>query len=372
MAIAPGCAPRADRRRRGGGQSIATRLQARYRRRRKGHRLADKVRTIYDLAALAGVSPATVSRALAGKNLVNAETAARIRQLAQDHDFRPSALARNLRTRRRGAIGVVVPLGHDRGQHLSDPFFMTLIGALADELTERDLDLVLTRVIPSRPDWLTRMIDADRVDGLLIIGQSDQVEALDRTAADYLPMVVWGGLVPGQVHCSVGTDNFLGGKLAAQHLVDRGCRRIAFLGNTMAVEPSQRRDGARAVVDETPGATLIETQTHFASDVGGADIAQFLDESGAVPDGIFAASDLIASTAIQVLASRGLSVPGDVRIVGYDDLYLARTVAPPLTTVRQDIHGGARHMVASLFRRIEGERTGSIVLPPELIVRASS
>ena len=136
--------------------------------------MAGNIRTIYDLAKLAGVSAATVSRALAGKNIVNSKTSARIRKLAQEHDFRPSALARNLRTKQRGAIGVVVPLGHDRGQHLSDPFFMTLIGHLADELTERGFDLMLSRVIPNKDNWLSTLIDADRVDGFIVIGQSDQ------------------------------------------------------------------------------------------------------------------------------------------------------------------------------------------------------
>lgn len=181
--------------------------------------LSQKVRTIYHLAELAGVSPATVSRALAGKDVVSAKTAARIRKLADEHGFKPSMIARNLRTRKRGAIGVVIPLGHERGQHISDPFFMTLIGCLADELTERGFDLILSRVIPDRDDWLQRMIDTDRVDGIVIIGQSDQSKNLDEAARHFLPMVAWGAFVQGQVHCSVGTDNYLGGKLATQHLI---------------------------------------------------------------------------------------------------------------------------------------------------------
>ncbi|WP_414902101.1 LacI family DNA-binding transcriptional regulator [Sphingomonas flavalba] len=334
--------------------------------------MSEKIRTIYDLARLAGVSAATVSRALAGKDVVNSETSERIRALAKQHDFRPSALARNLRTRRRGAVGVVVPLGHDRGQHLSDPFFMTLIGCLADEFTERDFDLVLSRVIPSHDDWLIKLVDANRVDGLIIIGQSDQSDVLDRMAADYLPMVVWGGFVQGQVHCSIGTDNFLGGRLATEHLIARGCRNIVFLGNTQAIEPSLRLQGAQAAIRARPDIALVDTPAHFASEVSGADIAGFLDAVAHPIDGIFAASDVIALTAIQVLAARGLSVPGDIRVVGYDDLFLARTGVPPLTTVRQNIALGASHLVESLLRRIAGEPTGSVVLNPELVVRGST
>src|SRR6188768_3523136 len=147
--------------------------------------MADKVRTIYDLARVAGVSAATVSRALAGKEVVSTKTAERIRKLADEHGFKPSSVARNLRTRRRGAIGVIIPLGHERGQHISDPFFMTVIGYLADELTERGFDLVLSRVIPSRDDWLVKMFAAVRVHGFILIGQSDQSEALDKVARTY-------------------------------------------------------------------------------------------------------------------------------------------------------------------------------------------
>src|SRR6478735_1279344 len=299
--------------------------------------MADKVRTIYDLARVAGVSAATVSRALAGKAVVSSKTAERIRKLADEHGFRPSSVARNLRTRRRGAIGVIIPLGHERGQHISDPFFMTLIGCLADELTERGFDLVLSRVIPNRKDWLVRMIDADRVDGFILIGQSDQSPVLDEVAQSYLPMVAWGAFVQGQIHCSIGTDNYLGGRLATRHLIERGCRDIAFFGDPKAIELSLRLDGARAAVAEAGGdVRLTETPTHLAAELSGADIAAFLETADHVPDGIFAASDLIAMTAIQVLTGRGLSVPGDVKVIGYDDLLLAASSVPPLSTIRQD------------------------------------
>lgn len=335
--------------------------------------MTQKVRTIYDLARIAGVSAATVSRALAGKEVVSSKTAERIRKLAQEHGFRPSSVARNLRTRRRGAIGVVIPLGHERGQHISDPFFMTLIGHLADELTERGFDLVLSRVIPNRADWLQKMIDADRVDGFIVIGQSDQSQVLDKAAQAYLPMVAWGAFVQGQIHCSVGTDNFLGGRLAMRHLIERGCRDIAFFGNAGAIEIALRLEGARSAVAESGGAVrLSETPTHLSAELSGADIASFLEATGRVPDGIFAASDLVAMTAIQLLAGRGLSVPGDVKVIGYDDLPLAQSSVPPLSTIRQDIADGARHLVESLLKRIDGKPTGSVVLNPELVVRAST
>lgn len=332
-----------------------------------------KIRTIHDLAKLAGTSSATVSRALAGNSLVNAKTAKRIRELAQAHSFRPSVFARNLRIKRRGAIGVVIPLGHESRQHISDPFFMTMIGHLADELTERGFDLMLSRIIPDDEDWLETIIAGDRVDGFILIGQSDQIKVLEAVATHYLPLVAWGAHSPGQTHCSVGSDNFLGGQLAVQHLIDRGCRRIAFLGNPQAIEIAQRLAGAQQAVDAQQGrVTLIEAPTHLVTELSGHDIDAFLAQSTAPPDGMFAASDVIAFSALQVLASRGLKVPGDVKVIGYDDLPFSSTAIPALTTIRQDIAMGASMLVRCLLERIEGSASGSVVLPPKLIPRAST
>ena len=158
-----------------------------------------------------------------------------------------------------------------------------------------------------------------------------------------------------------------------RHLVERGCRNIAFLGNAQAIEIAQRLEGARSILAECgAGVTLAEIPTHLAPDLGGTDIGEFLEHAEFVPDGIFAASDMIAVTAMQILTSRGLSVPEDVRVVGFDDLPISKHFVPALTTIRQDIPAGASQMVDCLLKRIKGKQTGSIVLNPELIVRNST
>ncbi len=143
-----------------------------------------EVRTLADLARVAGVSAGTVSRALAGKSLVNAETRERIQALARHYGFRPNQMASRLRSQKTGVIGVVIPLGHAKRQHISDPFFLTLLGHLADELTESGYDLMLSRAIPDgTPDWLERITGSGMVDGLIVIGQSDQYEVIEHVAA---------------------------------------------------------------------------------------------------------------------------------------------------------------------------------------------
>jgi DNA-binding LacI/PurR family transcriptional regulator len=330
------------------------------------------VRTITDLARLAGVSAGTVSRALAGNALVNAATRERIQQLARAHGFQLNQMASNLRRQKTGVIGVAIPLGHDRRQQMSDTFFMTLLGHLADELTERGYDLMLRRVIPDRDeDWLTRFIGSGMVDGLIVIGQSDQFNRIETVAAGFQPMVVWGNHQAGQRHCVVGTDNRLGGRLAAERLIAAGATRLAFFGDTEPAEFAARHAGACDVAARA-GVPIIACPTHLSVDRMAGEIAAHLGRLGSRIDGIFAASDTLAVACLKALHETGIAVPGRMRLVGFDDLPIASQTTPPLTTIRQDIAAGARGLVDLLLRRLAGEDTESLVLPPQLIGRATA
>lgn len=331
-----------------------------------------RIRNIGELAKLAGVSAGTVSRALANKSLVNTETRDRIQALARQHGFRPNQMASKLRTQRSGVIGVVVPLGHEPSQHISDPFFMTLLGHLADGLTENNYDLMLSRVRPDDPDWLDRVVDSGMLEGVLLIGQSDQFDAIERVAARYRPLVVWGEYRTGQQHCVVGTDNYAGGRLAAQQLIDRGCKHLAYLGDTRPPEIAERFRGARARAAQAGLAEIEVLPAHLTGEVTLGDVAAHVAQLHRRIDGIVAASDVIAMTAIRVLADHSIAVPDQIAVVGFDDLPIATQTVPRMTTVRQDIARGGREMVDALFRRLNGDAAPSVVMPPELIVRDSA
>lgn len=333
-----------------------------------------RVRNIVELANLAGVSPGTVSRALANKPVVNARTRDRIQALARKHGFQVNQMASKLRRQKTGVIAVVIPLGHDRRQHISDPFFMTLLGALADELTERGYDLMLSRAIPQDdPEWLDRIVNSGMVDGVLMIGQSDQFDKIEDVARDYAPLVVWGSHREGQVHCSVGTDNRLGGQMAADFLLARGLRSLVFLGDTTGIEIAERFRGAQeAVASFGQGARLQHVPIHLSIDEMTDEIAVALTSLDGDIEGVVAASDAIAMAAIRQLDSRGISVPGDVSVIGFDDLPLARHTVPQLTTIRQEIARGAAAMVSLLLERLEGRVSGPLVMPPVLVERASA
>lgn len=327
---------------------------------------------IQSFAKIAGVSPSTVSRALAGKGNISPATCERIRALALEHNFRPNNLARSLRTGRTGTVGVVVPLGHEKEQHLSDPFFMTLLGLIADQVAERGYDLLLTKVVQQEPKWLQQLVDSGRVDGLIIIGQSNQSMVINEVARSYQPLVVWGAPMEDQSYCAVGSDNLLGGIVATEHLLGLGCRRLAFFGDPMVPEIEQRLQGFRSALrqfgSDASGTVL---RVHFTPEQAMDDIAGFLEVANGL-DGIFATSDTIAMTALQALSERGRVVPDEVKIIGFDDLELARRTKPGLSSIRQDLAAGADALVTSLFRKIAGESVGSTCLEPELVARGST
>ncbi len=328
-----------------------------------------KVKNITDLAKLAGVNPATVSRALSNSTLIKAATKARIVALAEEHGFRVNQMAQRLRTQKTGVIGVVVPLGHERRQHLSDPFFMAMIANLADAFEESGHDLMLSRVIPDADDWLERVVDSGMIDGALLLGQSDQFRAIERVAARYRPLVVWGRHWPEQVHCSVGSDNVVGGRIAGDCLMATGARKIAFLGQLRAPEIALRYQGLCTAL----AAAGVDAPRHLAVPMASEgmeqEIADHLDRVGKDIDGIFAATDVIAMQTLRLLADRGFGVPDQIRVVGYDDLPIAIQTVPRLTTIRQNIEEGAKIMAGALLARLAGEDTPSVQMQPLLVRR---
>ena len=327
--------------------------------------------TLAELARIAGVSVATVSRSLAGNPVIAEATRTRIVALAREHGFQVNQAARNLRLKRTGAIGVILPLGHEAEQHLTDPFFMSLLGPLADAISDRGHDLLLSRVIPKDDRWLDAIVDAGRVDGVIVIGQSDQIDAIERVAKRYRQMIVWGAAVPDKTQVTVGSDNVAGGRMAAEHLLAQGRKRLAFFGNTEVPEFAARYAGFEQALRAAGGGQATLLPVHLTSESSYSAIEDYLAGHSS-PDGVVAASDVIAMSALRALAAHGKRVPQDVGVVGYDDVTLAMYTTPPLTTIRQDVARGAKLMVDMLFARMEGGEVASVTMQPELVLRGSA
>jgi DNA-binding LacI/PurR family transcriptional regulator len=326
-----------------------------------------------DIARLAEVSTATVSRALNGSPLINPETRRRIEALARSMNYSINLGAKNLRQRTNTTIAVVIPFNRRARQPVSDPFFLAILGALADALTERGFDMLLSRVDSESLDRVAHLLDSGVATGVILIGQWRYHEQINALAARRLPIVVWGAQMPQQAYCTVGSDNTEGGLVATDHLLQGGCRRVVFLGDPALPEVGFRHRGYLEAhrVRGVPVADELLLRVPFDADAGRAAMSA-LCEGGTPFDGVFACSDVLASVAIQALHHHGLSVPQDVSVVGFDDSPQAAHTNPPLTTVRQPIARGGAELVDVLLRLIDGAAERPRLLPVELVVRGST
>lgn len=334
---------------------------------------AARVMTMSDMARLAGVSESTVSRALSDNPLIAAETRARIQDLARAAGYSVNPAASSLRTKQSKLIAVAVPLVHERQQHLSDPFMMAMLAYLADALTGRGYDLLLSKIETHEDGWIERLARTRRAAGIILVGQSLEHRAIERAAQDGLPILVWGARSPEQSYATVGSDNRQGGYLATRHLIETGRRRIAFIGEQRVPEISQRREGYRRALTEKglPADPALVVSCGFT----GADAYEAvrgLVASRVEFDGVVAGSDVIAMSAIRALMESGLAVPDQVGVVGFDDIEMAAYTVPPLTTIRQDLARGALLLVDKVIAAAAGEKPDSVEMPAELIVRGSS
>jgi DNA-binding LacI/PurR family transcriptional regulator len=326
-----------------------------------------------DIARMAGVSVSTVSRALNGSSLVNDETRERIGQLARSLNYSINLGAQNLRLQKNRTIAVVVPYDAKSRQHISDPFFLSILGSIADALTDRGYDMLLSRVDSERLDAAAQLFDSGKAMGIVIIGQWRHHDQLNELAARKVPVVVWGGQLPQQLYCSVGGDNVDGGAQATTHLLRAGRKHIAFLGDAQLPEVWLRREGylqAHKVLKRT-----VDPKLEIPAPFDEAAARQAMDSlcaSGRPFDGVVACSDLLALQAIQSIRTHGRMVPDDVSVVGYDDMPLAAYCEPTLTTVHQPVSKAGAALVDALLRMLEGERALPLTLPVKLVVRASA
>lgn len=321
--------------------------------------------TMAAIAELAGVSKITVSRALRGSELVRPEVRERVVAVAREAGYRINVAARSLRTRKSRTVAVVVEQMIAGDRPIADPVLMLLLGGLLEVLTPADHAMLVT----TREHFLGSMGIA--ADGVIMVGQGEGGRRVAEVAAAGLPMVTWGA-ADGSDPSVVGSDNRLGGRLAAEHLVATGRRRILFLGDAAHPEVARRLEGVRDVLATSEAMLAGTIACEFSRTGGRAAIEQALS-TGAAFDAVVAVSDYIAAGACDALLAQGRSIPGDVAVTGFDDIAVAANHRPPITSVRQDWGAAGRTLAETLLTML-GERDDDIanVLPVELIVRESS
>ncbi len=326
-----------------------------------------------ELADIAGVTRGTVSRALSDSPRVNEKTKSRILELAKEHNYRINQRARNFRLQKTGVISVVFMLNIKSEQHMSDPFFLEMLGGIADCLAEHDLDLFLSHA----PIVNILELQDSRVfhnsDGVIFIGQGEQHVELNAIANSDTPIVVWGAEIPNQTYCRVGGDNFTGGYIATDHLLGLGRRHIAFFGDVKLPEIALRFSGYQKALKEH-GVRFdprLQIEVPFEMERARDAIEELLGHRINF-DAAVCSSDVMALGAIATINESGMRVPADIAIVGYDDIGLARYSSPTLTTVRQNIRWAGRVLVESLLSLLNGQTVADTTLSSELIVRQSS
>ena len=326
-----------------------------------------------DIARLAGVSTSTVSRALNRSPLVNEETRVRIEELARSLNYSINIAAQNLRLKQNRTVAVVVPYDSATRQHLSDPFFLSILGSLADALTDRGFDMLLSRVDAEELDAAAQSYDTGRAIGVILIGQWRHHDQLNLMAARRVPIVVWGAQLPQQLYVTVGSDNVTGGFLATEHLIQSGRRRIAFFGDVQLPEVAHRYEGYCKALKQFGIAVDVQLVVPASFiEQGGRDATEQLLQRKVAFDGLFACSDLLAMTAINTLREKQVRIPEDVAVVGYDDIELARYFHPPLTTIRQPIAAAGEALVDALLMLADKQSAAPRLLPTQLLRRATS
>jgi DNA-binding LacI/PurR family transcriptional regulator len=322
--------------------------------------------TMEKVAALAGVSKITVSRALRGSELVRPEVRERVAQIAKQVGYRVNVAARSLRTRRSRTIAVVIEQLNRGDRPIADPLLLSMIGGLLEALTPADYAMLLT----TNDHFIAA--SAMGADGVVMIGEGEGGRRLAEIEAFGLPMVAWGEPVSGVKVPVVGSANHSGGRLATAHLVANGRTRLLFLGDDQHPEVAARLAGCREVLAASAALLAGVLPCAFTAEGGASAVAAAI-EAGTGFDAIFAASDFIAAGACDELAARGIAVPGKVALVGFDDAPIATGHRPSLSTVRQDGEAAGRALGETIVALVEGTAAPAPQqLPVELVVRESS
>ena len=335
---------------------------------RPSHRRSARIQ---DVARLAGVSTATVSRVLASPERVQAHTRERVLDAVRETNYAPNSAARSLRLQKTRMVLVVVP-------DIGNPFFSAILRGIEGELSRRNFGMVIGNLDASgtREARLMSFASAGHVDGALLL--NGRVPTFDgRSALDAnLPLVTLCEEIPLSTLPHVGVDNRASAQRLVEHLIGLGHRRIGYVaGPEGNVLEAARRQG---YMDALEAASLaFDPAIAWAGDYtlkAGVSAGAALLDMGSRPTAVFCSNDEMAMGLVRTLVSAGVSVPGDVSVAGFDDIEVAGMMSPALTTMRQPRHQLGQQAAAMLLDLMEGtaRASESLQLATELVVREST
>ncbi|GGP93620.1 LacI family DNA-binding transcriptional regulator [Streptomyces roseolilacinus] len=340
--------------------------------------------TLEDVAREAGVSRATVSRVVNGIRNVDPAIQEAVRDAIERTGYAPNRAARALVTRRAETIALVVSGARDDSEGeqdafasrvLADPFFGRVVSGVIRFLRPRSMYPVLMFAgTDTARQEVVAYLRQGRADGALIFSTHAEDPLPVLLASEDLPCVLFARPATPVPVTYVDLAHRDGARLAAEHLLARGCRRVATITGPLDLPAAQDRlAGFRETMERHGHPYVPVAEGGFTVESGAAAMNRLLSEHPAI-DGVFAANDLMAQGVCQVLHERGRRVPQDVAVVGFDDSGVAVSCRPPLTTVRQPMEEMAATMARLLQEEIEGARDEptAVIFDPELVVRGSA
>ena len=327
---------------------------------------------IRDVAAAASVSVGTVSNVLNAPERVAPATVARVHAAIAQLGFVRNDAARQLKAGRSRCVGLLV-------LDVGNPFFTDVARSAERQAAQSNLVILLgtSDDDPQRERAYLETFDEQRVFGLLISPVGDDLDRLLALHRRGVPVVLVDRDGSGTPFGSVAVDDVAGGRMALTHLCDRGRTRIAYVGGPVSLrQVADRLAGARDAVGEYPGAALEFIPTDEPSVLAGRAAGERLCaiDPDCRPDAVFCANDLLAIGMLQALAAYGVNVPGDVALIGYDDIDFARSAAVPLSSIRQPSANIGVTAVELLLAAAEAPEAEPrhVVFLPELVARAST
>jgi DNA-binding LacI/PurR family transcriptional regulator len=333
--------------------------------------------TSFDIAALAGVSQPTVSRALSGNPSVSEPTRARILAAAEQLNYKVDKNASGLRRQQSRTLALLFFEEHSADGPLINPFYLSMLGPMVRKCALLGYDLLISFQQLSS-DWHVDYEDSRKADGIILLGYGDYLQyqpLLQRLVERGTHFVRWGSAGEIQIGATVSSDNEQGGFDATQHLLQEGRSKIAFVGTAEPAYPEfldRWRGHCRALraSGKEPDEQL-RADAEPSEESGRSAVAELLRRKVEF-DAIFAASDVTAVGAMHALQKLGRAIPQEVAVVGFDDIPAASLSSPPLSTVTQDAKRAGEALVEALIEAIEQGAATSRILPVRLTVRESS
>lgn len=329
--------------------------------------------TIRDVAARARVSAATVSRVLNGRTDVAGDLRERVLDAVSDLGYRPNGLARSLRMRATTVLGVII-------SDVTNPFFTSMVRGIEDTAQAAGYSVVLANSDEdlAKERRYLEVAAAEQMAGVILSPASSRDTRIDVLADPGIPVVTIDRRLrgdPGATVDSVIVNNFRAAQQATEHLLEQGCRRIGFVAGPVATTTGSRRLAGHRAALKAAGIDDDESlvvPADFRIE-GGREATEKLIADTDI-DALFVSNNLMTIGALEALAEAGKSIPGDIAVIGFDDMSWATALRPPLTAVTQPTYEIGQQTAELLLRRINGEKSPPqhVVLQAELVIRGSS